>query len=94
VVKREEVHKEKMTEQAQKVRNKAIPQWAEGLYYNKGLFDEALVYYDEEAIYFETKGKDSGIVRLTFEMLETLKTVVEEEQEDQKQTQRTNGVAS
>jgi hypothetical protein len=94
VVKREEVHKEKMTEQAQKVRNKAIPQWAEGLYYNKGLLDEALVYYDEEAIYFETKGKDSGIVRLTFEMLETLKTVVEEEQEDQKQTQRTNGVAS
>jgi hypothetical protein len=94
VVKREEVHKQKMTEQAQKVRNKAIPQWAEGLYYNKGLFDEALVYYDEEAIYFETKGKDSGIVRLTFEMLETLKTVVEEEQEDQKQTQRTNGVAS
>ena len=94
MVKREEVHKEKMTEQAQKVRNKAIPQWAEGLYYNKGLFDEALVYYDEEAIYFETKGKDSGIVRLTFEMLETLKTVVEEEQEDQKQTQRTNGVAS
>jgi hypothetical protein len=93
VVKREEVHKEKMTEQAQKVRNKAIPQWAEGLYYNKGLFDEALVYYDEEAIYFETKGKDSGIVRLTFEMLDTLKTVVEE-QEDQKQTQRTNGVAS
>jgi hypothetical protein len=94
VVKREEVHKEKMTEQAQKVRNKAIPQWAEGLYYNKGLFDEALVYYDEEAIYFETKGKDSGIVRLSFEMLDTLKTVVEEEQEDQKQTQRTNGVAN
>jgi hypothetical protein len=94
VVKREEVHKEKMTEQAQKVRNKAIPQWAEGLYYNKGLFDEALVYYDEEAIYFETKGKDSGIVRLTFEMLETLKTVIEEEQEDQGQTQRTNGVAN
>jgi len=80
VVKREEVHKQKMTEQAQKVRNKAIPQWAEGLYYNKGLFDEALVYYDEEAIYFETKGKDSGIVRLTFEMLETLKTVIEDQE--------------
>jgi hypothetical protein len=83
-----------MTEQAQKVRNKAIPQWAEGLYYNKGLFTEVLAYYDEEAIYFETKGKDGGIVRLSFEMLETLKTVIEEEQEDQGQTQRTNGVAN
>ena len=80
MVKREEVHKEKMTEQAQKVRNKAIPQWAEGLYYNKGLYSEVLVYYDEEAIYFETKGKDSGIVRLTFEMLETLKTVIEDQE--------------
>jgi len=84
MVKREEVHKEKMTEQAQKVRNKAIPQWAEGLYYNKGLYSEVLVYYDEEAIYFETKGKDSGIVRLTFEMLETLKTVIEEEEDSAK----------
>ena len=82
-----------MSEQAQKVRNKAIPQWAEGLYFNKGCFDQALVYYDEEAIYFETKGKDIGIVRLTFEMLDTLKTVIEEEQEDQRHTQRTNGAA-
>jgi len=81
-----------MSEQARKVRNKAIPQWAEGLYYNKGLFDEALVYYDEEAVYFECRGKDSGIVRFTFEMLETLKRVVEE-QEDQEQTRRANGVA-
>jgi hypothetical protein len=40
---------------------------------------EVLVYYDEEAIYFEHKGKDSGIVRFTFEMLEGLK-IVEEEQ--------------
>jgi hypothetical protein len=50
-----------MSEQAQKVRNKAIPQWAEGLYYNKGLFDEAMVYYDDKALYFECKGKDSGM---------------------------------
>jgi hypothetical protein len=68
-----------MSEQARKVRNEAIPQGAEGLYYNKGLFDEAMVYYDDEAIYFETRGKDSGIVRFSFEMLETLKEVVEEE---------------
>ena len=68
-----------MSEQARKVRNEAIPQWAEGLYYNKGLFDEVLVYYDNEALYFECRGKDSGIVRFSFEMLETLKQVVEEQ---------------
>ena len=66
-----------MSEQARKIQNEAIPQWAEGLYYNKGLFDEALVYYDDEALYFEVRGKDSGIVRFSFEMLETLKQVVE-----------------
>ena len=70
-----------MSEQARKVRNEAIPQWAEGLYYDKGLFDEAVIYYDDEALYFEVRGKDSGIVRFSFEMLETLKQVVEEENE-------------
>jgi hypothetical protein len=68
-----------MSEQASKVRHEAVPRWAEGLYYNRGLFSEALVYHDEEAIYFEVKGKDSGIVRFTFEMVESLKVVVEEE---------------
>ena len=70
-----------MSEQARKVRNEAIPQWAEGLYYNKGLFSEVLVYYDDEAVYFECKGKDSGIVRFSHEMLETLKEVIEEDEE-------------
>ena len=70
-----------MSEQARKVKNEAIPEWAEGLYYNKGLFSEALVYYDDEAIYFEVKGKDSGVVRFTFEMIESLKDVVEDEEE-------------
>ena len=69
-----------MSEQAQKVENKAIPQWAQGLYYSSGLMKEVLLYYDEEAIYFEYKGKESGIVRLTFEMIEGLK-IVEEENE-------------
>jgi hypothetical protein len=69
-----------MSEQARRVRNEAIPQWAEGLYYNKGLFSEALVYHDDEALYFEVRGQDSGIVRFSYEMLETLKGVVEEEQ--------------
>ena len=68
-----------MSEQARKVRQEAVPQWAEGLYYNKGLFSEALVYYDDEALYFEVRGQDSGIVRFSYEMLETLKEVVEED---------------
>jgi hypothetical protein len=67
-----------MSEQARKVRNEAIPQWAQGLYYNKGLFDEAVLYYDDEALYFEVRGKDSGIVRFSYDMLETLKQVVED----------------
>jgi hypothetical protein len=68
-----------MSEQARKIEHEAIPQGAQGLYYNKGLFSEALAYYDDEALYFECRGKDSGIVRFSFEMLETLKKVVEDE---------------
>jgi hypothetical protein len=62
-----------MSEQARKVKHEAIPQWAEGLYYNKGLFSEALVYYDDEALYFEMRGQEGGVVRISYEMLETLK---------------------
>ena len=62
--------------------NKAIPEWAEGLYYNSGLMSEVLVYHDNEAIYIEHKGKESGIVRLTFEMIEGLKIVEEEHSAD------------
>jgi hypothetical protein len=68
-----EVHKV-MSKQAREIKNEAIPQWAEGLYYNKGLFSEAL--------YVEYRGKDSGIVRFSFEMLETLDEVVEEIEEE------------
>jgi hypothetical protein len=71
-----------MSEQAKQVKKKNIPEWAQGLYYTSGLMSEVLVYYDEEAIYFEHKGKDSGIVRFTFEMLEGLKIVEEEESAD------------
>ena len=42
-----------ISEQPRKVKNEAIPEWAEGLYYNKGLFSEVLVYHDDESIYFE-----------------------------------------
>ena len=68
-----------MSEQAKQVKNKNIPEWAQGLYYTSGLMSEVLVYYDEEAIYFEHKGKESGIVRFTFEQIEGLK-IIEEEQ--------------
>ncbi|HEX6709116.1 MAG TPA: hypothetical protein VF068_02195 [Rubrobacter sp.] len=69
-----------MSEQARKVKKEAIPEWAEGLYYNQGLFSEVLVYYDEEALYFECRGNDGGVVRFSFEMLETLTIVIEEEE--------------
>jgi hypothetical protein len=72
-----------MSEQARKIEHEAIPQGAQGLYYNKGLFSEVLAYYDDEALYFECRGKDSGIVRFSFEMLETLSEVIEEEQENE-----------
>jgi len=66
-----------------RIKHEAIPEWAQGLYYNKGLFSEALIYHDDGALYFELRGRDSGIVRFTHEMLETLAEVIEEEQEDQ-----------
>jgi hypothetical protein len=69
-----------MSEQAQKVKNKYIPEWAEGLYYSSGLMKEVLVYHDDGAIYFEHKGKEDGIVRFTFEMIEGLKRVEDEEE--------------
>jgi hypothetical protein len=75
----------RMSEQAKKVKHKNIPQWAQGLYYTSGLMSEVLVYYDEEAIYFEHKGKESGIVRFTFEMIEGLKIVEEEAADSQKE---------
>jgi hypothetical protein len=69
-----------MSEQAQKVKIKNIPQWAQGLYYNSGLMKELLVYHDDESIYFEHRGKESGIMRFTFEMIEGLKIIEDEEE--------------
>jgi hypothetical protein len=71
-----------MTEQARKIKHKAIPEWAEGLYYNKGIFSEILVYHDDESVYIEHKGKESGIVRFSFEMIEGLKVVEDEEEHE------------
>jgi len=66
-------------EQPRKVKKEAIPEWAQGLYYNKGLFTEVLVYHDEESIYFEHRGRESAVVRFTFEMVEGLKIVEDQE---------------
>ena len=82
-----------MSEQARKVKNEAIPQGAEGLYYNKGLFSEVLVYHDDEALYLEHRGKDSGVVRFSFEMLETLNKVVEEIEEERPKSLGQDGQA-
>jgi hypothetical protein len=68
-----------MSEQSRKIKDEAIPQWAQGLYYDKGMFTEVLVYYDDEALYLEHRGQESGIVRFSFEMLQTLVEVIEEE---------------
>ena len=71
------------SQQQRKIKSEAIPQWAQGLYYNEGIFREALVYHDDEALYFELRGKDSGIVRFSYEMLETLVEVIEEQEEQE-----------
>jgi hypothetical protein len=52
-----------------------------------------LVYHDDEALYVECRGKDSGIVRYSFEMLETLKEVVEEIEEERPEALERNGQA-
>jgi hypothetical protein len=64
-----------VSDQPRNIKREAVPQWAQGLYYNKGLFTEVLVYYDDEALYFEYRGQESAIVRFSFEMLQTLKEV-------------------
>jgi hypothetical protein len=71
-----------MSEQPRKVKSEAIPEWAEGLYYNKGLFTEVLVYHDDESIYFEHRGRESAVVRFPFDMVEGLR-IIEDEPEGQ-----------
>jgi hypothetical protein len=71
-----------MTEQARNIKHKTIPEWAERLYYNKGIFSEILVYHDDESVYIEHKGKENGIVCFTFQMIEGLKIVEEEQSAD------------
>jgi hypothetical protein len=80
-----------VSEQARKIEHEAIPQGAEGLYYSKGLFSEVLVYYDDEALFLETRGKEGGVVRFSFEMLRTLGEVIEEVQEEEQEEEEEQG---
>jgi len=83
-----------LSEQPRKVRNEAIPEWAEGRYYNKGLFTEVLVYHDDESIYFERRGRESAVVRFPFELIEGLKIVEDQEDEAEEQAaQPPNGTS-
>ena len=67
-----------MSDQARMIEHEAIPQWAQGIYYDEGLITEVLLYYDDEALYFEHRGPESAVVRFSVEMLKTLKEVVDE----------------
>jgi hypothetical protein len=48
------------SEQQRKIKSEAIPKWAQGLYYNEGVFSEALVYHDDEALYFDSGAKTAA----------------------------------
>jgi hypothetical protein len=49
-----------VSEQAHQRSDDPILLRADGLYYDKGNFDEAVIYYDGEDVYFQTKNKDNG----------------------------------
>jgi hypothetical protein len=72
-----------LSEQARKVRKEAIPDLAEGLYYNKGLFDEGLLYHGRGGplLRGQGRGQCQSVVRFSFEMLEAFKQAVEEDEE-------------
>jgi hypothetical protein len=68
-----------VSEQAHQKRDDPILLQADGLYYDKGIFDESVVYYDGEAVYFPTRDKDSDTVCFSYVTLETLIQALEEE---------------
>jgi hypothetical protein len=68
-----------VSEQAHQRRDDSILLQADGLYYDKGIFDEGVVYYDGEAVYIPTRDNDSDTVRFSYVTLETLIQALEEE---------------
>jgi hypothetical protein len=55
-----------VSEQAHQRRDDPILLRADGLYYDTGIFDEAVVYYDGEAVYFPTWDKASDTVSFSY----------------------------
>ena len=49
-----------MSEQAHQRRDDPILLRADGLYYDTGIFDEAVVYYDGEDVYFPSKKRTAA----------------------------------
>ena len=49
-----------VSEQAHQRRDDPILLRADGLYYDKGIFDEAVVYYDGEAVYFPSRKRTAA----------------------------------
>ena len=68
-----------VSEQAHQRRDDSILLRADGLYYDTGIFDEAVVYYDGEAVYFPSRDKDSNTVCISYVTLETLIQALEED---------------
>jgi hypothetical protein len=55
-----------VSEQAHQGRDDPILLRADGRYYDTGIFDEAVVYYDGEAVYFPIRDKDNGTVGFAY----------------------------
>jgi hypothetical protein len=55
-----------VSDQAHQRRDDPILLRADGLYYDKGTFDEAVVYHDGEDVYFQAKNKDNGTVGFAY----------------------------
>ena len=70
-----------MSKQARKVRKEAIPEWAEGLYYNKGLFKKGPLQRGTPLFRGQGQGQSGGVVLFSFEMLEAFKQALEEDEE-------------
>jgi hypothetical protein len=75
-----------MTEQARKIKHKAIPEWAEGALLQQGDLLRSNRLPRRRGHLLRVQGKDDGIVRFTFDHLEGLK-IVEDEEEPANTTQ-------
>ena len=73
-----------MSEQARKIEHEAIPQWAEGLYYSKGLFQKCSSTTTMKLSSWRPGARKAAWCA-SLEMLQTLGEVIEEEQEEEEE---------